>query len=129
MPETRPEDQDGLALFNAELAATPAGQRDELVARSLEAPCGGAPYGQLSRGKADALYELELQELPRIGTSPIQSQVQLVQRVEGIALELAEIRAARIVAADPYWWRTSDLLDDVMDVLDAVRGPGPLPAV
>ena len=129
-PETKAElGDDGepasasLMAFARELATTPLTQRQALIERHLNAPAGRAPVGQLPRDKAAVLRALELQELPRIGTSPIHTRERLVRRVEDIALELGDWHAQRIAAINPSWWRVADLLDDVMDVLDALNGP------
>ena len=74
------------------------------------------------------LREAELAALPRIGTSPIATKDLLVERLEGIALEIGEVLAERRAKDDPYWWRTADLLDAVMDVLDAARKGVAVPA-
>jgi hypothetical protein len=68
-----------------------------------------------------ALRARVLNALPRIGTSPVEGPQELVFRVEEIAFSLGELLAERIADHDPNWGRLADALDDVLDVLDAVR--------
>lgn len=63
----------------------------------------------------------ELEALPRISTNPLDSQSRVVRQVEDLALSLGDEVARRRAIEDPNWWQTQDLLDDALDLLDAVR--------
>jgi hypothetical protein len=65
--------------------------------------------------------EEALAQLPRIGVGEIKSREALIRRVEDIALDVGDTVEARRQAGDPQWWRSQDLLDDVLDILDFVR--------
>jgi hypothetical protein len=65
--------------------------------------------------------EEALARLPRIGVGEIKSREALIRRVEDVALDVGDIVEARRQAGDPEWWRSQDLLDDVLDILDFVR--------
>lgn len=62
-----------------------------------------------------------LANLSRIGAGEIKSREALIRRVEDVALDVGDTLEARRLAGDPYWWRSQDLLDDVLDILDFVR--------
>ena len=74
----------------------------------------------LSDAEVQAIRQVDLAALPRIGTRKIESQAQLVQSVEGIAFALASFREELYQEGHPNWWHLADLLDTTMDVLDAL---------
>ncbi len=49
------------------------------------------------------------------------THVELERRVEDIALSLGSRMTSRRAARDPEWGELADVLDDVLDVLEAVR--------
>ena len=65
--------------------------------------------------------EEALAKLTRIGVGEIKSREALIRRVEDVALNVGDTLEARRLAGDPDWWRSQDLLDDVLDILDFVR--------
>ena len=74
----------------------------------------------LTKGEAQARRQADLAELPRIGTRNIESKAQLVQSLEDMAFALASFREELYLEGHPHWWHLADMLDDVMDVLDAL---------
>lgn len=70
----------------------------------------------IARRRAEAL-----DALPRIGTQKITERSQMVRRLEDIAMDLGDTVRARQAKDDPYWWHTQDMLDEVLDVLEAAR--------
>ena len=78
---------------------------------------------------ADAVYEADLAALPRIGTSPIATKAEMTKRIEQLAFDLARQRETRHAAGEADWWRFADMLDDVMDILDALKGTAERPPV
>lgn len=61
-----------------------------------------------------------MQQLPHLCFRELNSFERLLRAVEDIALELGDELSARCKRRDPNWWRTQDLLDDVLDVHAAV---------
>ncbi len=76
---------------------------------------------QMSHLSARHLRALQMEGIPRIGTSAARDLSHLVRKAEDIALVLNDMLQERQAAADPNWWHTQDLLDDAMDVLNAVE--------
>lgn len=68
-----------------------------------------------------AVRSAGLAALPRTGTSPVTDGDALVRRVEDIAFALGEMKASQDALGAADAWMLGDLLDDVLDVLDAVR--------
>jgi hypothetical protein len=64
-----------------------------------------------------------LAALPRIGTSPITSKAAFFRRLEDLAFELGDLREEAVAQKRDDWWRLADVLDDVMDMLDALKHP------
>lgn len=77
----------------------------------------GKPY---TEEELRQLRQSDLGNLPRIGTSPVGSHTALVRRTEDIALAVGDLSTDSEAKGDPGWWRLADVLDDVMDVLDAL---------
>jgi len=70
----------------------------------------------IARRRADALAAL-----PRIGTQQITQRSQMVRRLEDIAMDLGDTVRERQAKNDPYWWHTQDMLDEILDLLEAAR--------
>ena len=77
----------------------------------------GKPY---TEEELRQLRRADLDKLPHIGTSPIGSHAALVRRTEDIALAVGDLLTDSEAKGDPNWWRLADVLDDVMDVVDAL---------
>ena len=75
---------------------------------------------QLTQVEVKARRQADLADLPRIGTRNIESQAHLVQSVEDMAFSLASFREELYLEGHPNWWHLADMLDDAMDVLDAL---------
>lgn len=78
-------------------------------------PVPGIPQ-RIAGAREEALAKLQ-----RIGVGEIKSREALIRRVEDVALDIGDTVEARRQAGDPQWWRSQDLLDDVLDILDFVR--------
>lgn len=79
------------------------------------------PPPQLSDEEAKAFRKAELAALPRIGTRRIEDRQDLARRLEEIAFQVGRMHEAACARKDPDWWHLADLLDDVMDCLDAAN--------
>jgi peptidyl-tRNA hydrolase, PTH2 family len=92
---------------------------DEDVRRPLadQAP---AP-ARISEAAGRHLRILLLAGLPRIGTSPARDLTHLRQKAEDLALSLGDTLLERQSANDPNAWRTQDLLDDALDLVDSLK--------
>lgn len=75
----------------------------------------------MSEEEAAINRAVELAALPRIGTSRIDDVSALVNRLEDIAFQVAALRERFQQQNHLEWCAMADALDDVMDVLDAVR--------
>lgn len=78
----------------------------------------------MSQTEALAVRQADLAALPRIGTRKIENKDQLVVSLEGMAFALANFREELYLEGHPHWWQLADMLDDAMDILDAINRRG-----
>lgn len=64
-----------------------------------------------------------LAELPRIEAFPLAGHDAFTCQLEDLAFLLGDLREERLKQKHPYWWRFADVLDDVMDLHDALSRP------
>jgi len=69
------------------------------------------------------LRKARLRQLKRIAVSEITSHTKLLERLETIAEDSAHMRERLHAEKHPHWWKMADLLDDVLDIYEALAGP------
>lgn len=75
---------------------------------------------RLSDAEANALRQELLAKLPRIGTQAITTPLAFRRRLEDVALQLGDLQESYRQEGRSDWWHMADLLDDVLDLLDAL---------
>lgn len=68
-----------------------------------------------------AIRKAALDALPRIGVKQITGRADMLQRIEDLAMDLGDTVEKQRAAGDPLWWHAQDMLDDTLDMLDALR--------
>lgn len=99
-----------------------------LVGEHMPYPQPAAAGGPLlaappEEAAAERLRKARLQQLKRITVSEINSRTKLLERLETIAEDSAHMRELLHAEKHPHWWKMADLLDDVLDIYEALAGP------
>lgn len=68
-----------------------------------------------------AIRKAALDALPRISVKNITGRADMLQRVEDLAMELGDTVKAQKAADNPNWWHAQDMLDDMLDIIDALN--------
>lgn len=113
----RTDGQVAAACVRADAMLTAKPRQPSLTQNDLQ----GGRIRKMSRGDAALNRAQEIASLPRIGTSRLNDVASLVHCLEDIAFQVAALREKFHEQGRPEWCAMADTLDDVMDVLDAVR--------
>ena len=76
---------------------------------------------QLSDADVEALRQEELDALPRVGTSMVYTVDDFCRRLDDAVLRVAYLRQEYSDEGQRDWWHMADLLDDLADLMDAIR--------
>lgn len=111
---------------DAQLAALPRIGTSPIVSRAMFISRLDELASSLEELGEEALTphpEVLLAALPSLDTFPLNPAEGLTRHLEELAFLLADLRQVRYEQKYKYWWRLADVLDDVMDLHDALSRP------